>query len=816
MTMQMTRRDFIALLAGGVAGVHITPLPWKLTDDIAIWTQNWPWVPVPPVGAFEQVKSVCRLCPGGCGIAVRKVDTRAVKIEGRTDYPVNPGGICPLGSGGLQLLYNEDIRFTSPMKRVGPRGAGQFADISWDEALDMLGTRISTLRDEKRPEAVAAVDGNRTESTMSLMVQRLLTAIGSPNYMRIPTIEDTYRTTNLVMQGRERPMAYDLENADFILSFGAGLLEGWGAPGRVINAWRLWHQDPADRSAKIVHVESRASNTASKADQWIAAKPGTDAALALGLAHVIIKEGLYNSDFVKNHTAGFDGGKAGGFKKLVLEQYDPAKVGEITGLSPEDVVALAKAFAGAKAPLAVYGKGKGSTLNGSLYESMAVLSLNALVGNINRPGGVLVCDPLPLSALPEYDVDAVAREGLAKPRLDGTTSPQHPLSASLMNSFTDAVLHAQTAPVDTLLVFSSNPAFTSPDAGAFTKALKKIPFIVSFSPYRDETANMADLVLPDHNDLEKMDDVVWPTGLQYPLFGLSAPVVEPLYKTKHAGDTVIELAQRIGEPVGAAFPWDGYEEVLQLRAKGLFDSAGGLIGYDEASPVWQRLGGQEKTTPDYEDFDDMWEKIRSGGLWYRPGHQFGPARELFDTPTGKFEFVSTQIEQALSRAARGKSSEEALKSLGIGAKAAEALMPHYEGAAESEDYPLRMVPYELVNLASGWLPNPPHLNKTLFDNQLRKDESFAEINPATAGEFGLREGDRAILESPRGKARVRVTLFEGAMPGIIYLPLGLGHEAYDEFSQGKGINPMQIVLARKDPLGGHSIWWDTPVKLTKV
>jgi hypothetical protein len=95
--MEINRRHFIALLVGGAAGIQATPLPWKLTDDIAIWTQNWPWVPVPPMGEFTHAKTVCTLCPGGCGIEVRKVDHRAVKIEGRTDYPVNPGGICPLG-----------------------------------------------------------------------------------------------------------------------------------------------------------------------------------------------------------------------------------------------------------------------------------------------------------------------------------------------------------------------------------------------------------------------------------------------------------------------------------------------------------------------------------------------------------------------------------------------------------------------------------------------------------------------------------------------------------------------------------------------
>jgi anaerobic selenocysteine-containing dehydrogenase len=815
--MEITRRNFIQFLVGGVAGLHITPIPWKLTDDLAIWTQNWPWVPVPAVGAFTHEASVCSLCPGGCGIEVRKVDDRAVKIEGRTDYPINPGGICPVGMGGLQLLYNESIRFKDPMKRVGPRGSGQFKDISWDEALKELSSRISALRRQGRPEAVAAVDGTPLGSTMSLMIERLLGALGSPNYVRIPSSEETYRMATALMQGTEGPMAYDLENADYILSFGSGLLEGWGAPGRVFNAWGLWHGNPAEKKAKIVQIESRASNTASKSDQWVATRPGSEAALALGLAHVIIKDNLYDKEFVNDYSFGFhdwssaDGKNHMGFKAMVLNRYSPAQVAEITGLSPQKIVSLAKDFATAKTPIAVSGKGKGA-LNGSLLEFMAVLSLNALKGNINRPGGVLVHEPLPLSPLPDFEKDAVTMQGLEKARLDKAGTNQFPFAGSLVNNLTEAIVEASDPVVDTLLVFSANPAYTLPDGGAFRKALKKIPFIVSFSPFRDETANSADLILPDHTYLEKMDDIVWPLGLQYPLYGLSRPVVSPVYKTRNTGDVIIQLAKGIGGPVGKSFSWSNFGAVLETRAKGLYASKGGVVSHDGSKPVWELQKEGSSLSPDYKSFKDMWKKIKSGGLWYRPVHSYKNWGSLFKTPSGKFEFFSSKIELAVLQGAKQEQ-------MGVIARGDEAFMPHYEPPevdVDREAYPLLMIPYEMVNLASGWIPNPPFLNKTLFDHQLLKNDSFAEVNPKTAAEYDLKQGDSIMIKSPRGEVRARVNIFEGAMPGIVYLPLGLGHTAYDEFLQGKGANPNDIIHAGKDPLNGQPVWWNTPVKLVKV
>ena len=146
-------------------------------------------------------------------------------------------------------------------------------------------------------------------------------------------------------------------------------------------------------------------------------------------------------------------------------------------------------------------------------------------------------------------------------------------------------------------------------------------------------------------------------------------------------------------------------------------------------------------------------------------------------------------------------------------------MGHYSAMipeGTKPEYPLTMVPYEMMNLASNWIPNPPYLYKTLFEDQLLKDISFATINPDTAAQYGLKQGDHVVVQSPAGRVKVAITLYEGAMPGFVYLPLGFGHTAYDEFLKGKGANPNTIIHAGKDPLSGHPVWWNTPVKLIKV
>ncbi|MGD2269197.1 MAG: molybdopterin-dependent oxidoreductase, partial [Desulfobacterales bacterium] len=214
--MKIDRRSFLSFVIGGAAGTALTPLPWKLTDDIAIWTQMWPWTPVPQHGEVSHVNSTCTLCPGGCGITVRKIDERVVKIEGLGGHPVNAGGLCLLGLSGAQLLYGPR-RVKTPLKKVN----GRFRQISWDAAISEIAGKLADLRSKGDSHKVAFVAAS-DRGTVPELMNRFLTVYGSPNFIRTPSIQDSYELTLHLMHGAQALPGFDFDNTDFVLSFGSG------------------------------------------------------------------------------------------------------------------------------------------------------------------------------------------------------------------------------------------------------------------------------------------------------------------------------------------------------------------------------------------------------------------------------------------------------------------------------------------------------------------------------------------------------------------------------------------------------------------
>jgi anaerobic selenocysteine-containing dehydrogenase len=741
--MKIGRRCFLSFVIGGAAGTALTPLPWKITDDLSIWSQNWPWTPVPEKGEKTYADSVCTLCRGGCGISVKKVDERAVKIEGVKGHPINDGGICILGLSGLQLLYGHN-RIKTPLKRTGNRGEGKWQAISWDDALTEVAEKLKEIRENNQPHSVGCILGSRY-GTVSALFQRWMQAYGSPNVMVMPSAEDSNELAVQVMQGVEAAVGYDLENADYILSFGSGLIEGWGAPVRTFRANSNWK----DSNAKVVQVETRLSNTAAKADQWAPVKPGTESALAMGMAHVIIKEDLYNTAFIDQYASGFHG-----WKQRVLKDYTPEKTAEITGLDASVIKQMARDFAKAAHPVAICGRGQGHTPIG-LNEAMAVHALNALTGNLNQRGGVWAVQTPSYIEWPELVLDGIAENGISTPRIDGAGSDKFPMAKSLLNRFADAVTSGEGGAMQALLISGANPLYSMPGAKAFKAAVDKIPLVVSFSSYMDETAMNSDFILPNHVYLERYEDVPVTAGLTAPIIGLARPVVWPLYDTQHTGDVIISLAQEIGDGVAEAFPWESYEACLE------------------------------------ETLGDKWDTMNEEGFWMDSEFQPAAWENAFETASGKFEFGNEAMD----------------------------LSPEYSALMAEGDkaaYPLVLIPYDSMRLANGYISDPPFVVKTVEDTVLKGKSVLVEVNPATAKELGLTEGRAAKLTTPRGEALVKVHLYDGIMPGVIAVPRGLGHTATDPYMAGKGVNFNELIGPVADETSGLDAAWGIRAKLAKA
>jgi anaerobic selenocysteine-containing dehydrogenase len=737
--MKIDRRSFLSFVIGGAAGTALSPLPWKLTDDLSIWTQAWPWTPVPPDGEASYVNSICTLCSGGCGITVRKIDDRVVKIEGMDGHPVNDGGICVLGLSGMQLLYGP-MRVKAPLKKVN----GRFLEISWDAAIAEISGKLGELRSKGESHKLACISGT-DRGTVAELLSRFLAVYGSSNFIRTPSIQDSYELTLHLMQGVQGVTGFDVENANFVLSFGSGIIDGWGSPVRMFKANSSWKK----AGGKVVQIEPRLSNTAAKSDKWIPINPGTEGALALGLANVIIKESIYNKSFVNNYSAGFEK-----WKRRILDGYSPEIVAKVTGVDKAVIGSLAREFARSSKPLAICGRGQGRT-PGSLKEFMAVHALNALVGNINKKGGVWNLPEPDYINWPELKMDAVASTGIQKGRIDGAGSKKYLHARYLLNRLPGVLNSADGSPVEVLFVSQSNPYYTMPDISSAKKAFEKIPFVVSFSSYMDETAEMADFILPNHIYLERFEDVPAANGFQKPIIGLSKPVVDPQFNTKHTGDVIIQLAKSMGGFIADAFSWDNYETCLK-----------------------ETLG---------ERFDELTEN----GYWIDSEYEAPGWKEGFETASTRFEFTSDDI-NSLSRYT--------------------PIKPQGDEAS----FPYVLIPYDSMRLAGGFIGDPPFVIKTVEDTVLKVKDIFVEINPATAEKLGLSEGRYAKLTTPVGSAKVKVHLFDGMMPGIVAMPSGLGHTAYDKFLAGKGINTNQLIGSAEDPSSGHDAAWGIRAKLVKA
>lgn len=715
--------------------------------------------------------SICPLCPAGCGLQVRVMDADvdvvrngqrgvvraavAKKLEGLPAHPVNGGALCARGQAAIQVTYHPD-RLRHPMKRSGARGSGEYQEVSWDEAIAELTSRLDALAAAGRMRALGYLTRPRTGGRDEL-VRLFLDRLGAPPPVHASLLEeDILRRANGLSFGREQLPTFDLAHARFVLGFGADFLGTWNSPVAQAAAYGAMRQGTRGVRGMFVQVECRMSQTGANADAWVPARLGTDGALALGLAHVIMREGLAKSPAAGRAGQAIEGWTDG------LPQYAPAAVERITSVPSARIEELARSFAESSRAVAIIG-GPALAQTNALAQALAVNALNALVGSVDVPGGVQFTPALP------QQQTAGERAGS-----QSTAAPGAPAERTLAGFAADT-LGAETAAVDVLLVDDANPVFLSPASWRMREALERVPFIASFGSFLDETSILADLILPDHSFLESWVDAVPESGTTIAAAGVASPVMRPLHATRSTPDVLLDVSRRLRQPISPPLPWQQFEELLRERFTAL--------------PV----------APDVDGWAAAQER---GGWWAELPPGAGASAPGLVTPPSRPAATRSPV---VSAPGPGR---------GLVEVAIAWSEPQFDGAAG--EFALHLLPYPSAALYDGstahlpWLQEMPDpLTSAMWSN-------WVEINPQTAARLQIATSDIVEVASAHGSVRAPAVVTPGIAPDVVAMPLGQGHESFTRFASGRGSNPIAILAPVTEPHTGALAWGATRVKVTRV
>ncbi|AKM30163.1 molybdopterin oxidoreductase [Pandoraea faecigallinarum] len=635
-------------------------------------------------------------CPDTCALHVTVENGVAIKVQGDPDHPTTKGVLCTKVARYTERTYHPD-RLLHPLKRVGAKGSGQFVRVSWDEALEEIAARLGTIA-AREPEAILPYSYAGTMGFVQgeSMAARFFNKLGASEL--------------------DRTICASAGAAGMRYTYGAGvgmhvehfvdskLILIWGS-NPITSSVHFWAiaQEAKRRGAKLIAIDPYRSLTAEKCHQHIALLPGTDAALALGMMHVLIAEDLVDHEYIARHTVGY------AELKDRVRRYTPPRVAEICGITENTIVTLAREYASAK-PAAIrlnYGMQRA---RGGGQATRAVACLPALIGAWRDPAGGML---MSTSGFAPVDTLAQARPDL-RPKRDKAPRIVN------MSAIGDALCHPGDETfgpkIEALVVYNSNPVAVAPESGKVATGFgREDLFTVVLEHFQTDTADYADFVLPATTQLEHLD-IHKAYGHTYLL--ANNPAIAPLGEAKPNSEIFRLLAKRMGWQDACFSDTDD-----QLAAQS--------IRWDDA-----RMAGSD------------WETLKRDG-WIRYDLPEAPfANGQFYTPSGKCEFYSERMLQ------------EGLDPL-------PDWIPPYESAASNPElaarYPLAMISPPARNFLNSSFVNVDSLRASVGEPTLDIHPADASPRGIVDGAGVRIYNDRGTLNA---KARVTDKAREGVVVGL--------------------------------------------------
>ncbi len=701
-------------------------------------------------GKKETVTSICGICPGGCGVNVELVEGKIEKISPIKGHPI--GVVCVRGMHSKEIVYSAD-RLKYPLLRVGEKGEGKFERITWDEAMDRIAERLQAIKNEYGPQAVMSYFGRgsfewnlgdvlgprgyRGHGTCGFLLP-----FGSPNVSGVTAIcYVSYGVLAAVptLGAGMRQLYSDFENTDLVVVWGANPTTD-SPPDKVKKI-----ENARKRGARIIVIDHMRSDIARRADQWIGVRSGTDGALALSMLKVIIDEGLYDREFVNNWTVGFEE------LRRYVSEFTPEMAERITRVPRETIVETARSIARAKGASLVMYTGLEYT-NSGVQNIRAVLSLWAVTGNLDVPGG-LVFRPRNPSPFPTVDLAPI--NGVKPIGAD-----KYPLFCDLIKSaqFMEtprAILKGDPYPVKALLIFGASLLTSLPDPDLWKKCLRELDFLVTFDRFMTADGMYADIVLPATTNYENLGYERYPGYCQ-----MRQRVIEPLAEARSGYTVLTDLARRLG--YGDLFP---ATEEDRLR----FAFQNGPVTVEDL-----------KAHPEGMVYDDGKREYHK----YSKGLIRSDGKPGFNTPSGKIELVSSLLQKY----------------------GYDGLPVYVEPVEGPEGSPELHRKYPLVLNTGARLQSAfrsQHLN---IPGLLKlQPKPLVLIHPEDAKTRGISNGDSVWVESPRGKVGVWAKVTDDVMSGQVELNVGGGSPIHVKEWREANANYLTD-YENRDPISGFPVY----------